>query len=462
MKYSFYHITDSHYFSKKNYDCDPWSLPQWHEQNSFRESEEILKKALELILNDEDTHTVIFTGDMTHHGDEPSHYALVELLNKFQSDGGNVFAFTDSHDYPWFDIFRIDKDGKAAPKEHMPKEQVLPLYKPFGKDKALDTFDDDTTYIAEVFPGLRYIALGYELTERGAQVSAELMEWVRRQTEKAKNVGCEVIMGAHYPLVTPQPVYNILAKANFFADGEELAAQFADMGIHLIFTGHSHIQRMQVRKSEKGSVIYNVQTASLTGCPPKMRKITIDTDKRTAEIKTVDMELPELNLGMPLLEYTRKGFLGSIETVPYNMEHDVEAFAETGGGITLPKEKILRHRKLVSKIGKIINGLTFGKVAAVTKKYHGLKKSEYLHIKDKKAVPFIFDIVASLYIGNPDVPRDSAEYKIAMALVKKAEKLIRILHIDLSNVPCGFTLSEIVEPLLYNSGIDDDNAVVQL
>lgn len=132
---------------------------------------------------------------MTHHGDEYSHYELTKLLYDFESHGGNVFTFTDCHDYPWFDIFKIDSEGKAAPKEHMKKEDVLLLYKPFGKDKAIAVFDDDTTYVAEILPGLRYIALGYDLTDRGAVVSGELMEWVKIQSEKAKKDGCEIIMG---------------------------------------------------------------------------------------------------------------------------------------------------------------------------------------------------------------------------------------------------------------------------
>lgn len=52
MVYSFYHMTDLHYYSKKNFGCDPWSLLQFNRQISFSESEEINRKAFQMILDD--------------------------------------------------------------------------------------------------------------------------------------------------------------------------------------------------------------------------------------------------------------------------------------------------------------------------------------------------------------------------------------------------------------------------
>ena len=467
MKHVFYHITDTHYYSKKNFALDPWSYPQFDDQMSFRESEEIIKKALQIILEDEETSTVIMTGDMTNHGETYSHEEMTALLRDFEAKGGKPYAVTDSHDYPWFDIFRIDEKGNRVPKEHMPREDVVPMYYPFGRDKASDTFDgDDTTYIAEILPGLRYIAMGYELTSEDGLTdpafSDEQMAWVKKHADEAKEDGAIIICGTHWPIVTPSPAYNILGKGNTFVNGEERAKELADMGIRLFFSGHTHIQYMGEITSDKGNKLYSVQTSALTGFPPKMRRITIDTDTGLVQIRTIDLDLPELNLGMSLTEYCRKGFLGSIEMIPYNMEHDIKAFAETGGGITLPKELIYKHPKIVSFIGKKINGLTCGTMAAFSKKYHGMKKSEYAHKKDDKVVPFLLDLVAHLYSGNANVEPESVEYKVTMAVVKKIEKLTKTFGIKLDKLLCGYTLSEVVDPLLYNSGLDDDNVDVMI
>lgn len=463
MIYSFYHLTDLHYYSKRNFACDPWSLPQPDGQISFRESEEINKKAFEIILNDSETKTVIITGDLTDNGDKFSHEEMSALLSNFTEKGGRPFVFTDSHDYPWFDIFKYDENGNKIPNEHLPEDEVIPMYYPFGRDKAIAVYDGDkNSYVAELFPKLRYIAMGYDYTSEDKlhdpKFSNSLMRWVTEQIRLAKKDGAAVICGTHWPVVLPSPVYGILAKGNTFVNGEECLRILADEDVGLFFSGHSHIQRIREVMSDIGNKIYSVSTSALVGFPPKMRKITIDTDKRTAEIRTINMEVPELNLDMSLTDYTRKGFLGSLEQIPYNMEHDVEAFAETGGGVTLPKDIILKHPKIVMFLGKKLNGLTYGKAAKFSSKYHNMEKEEYSNIAENKVVPFIFDIVAGLYQGNQSYSPDTAEYKIAMAVAKKLDDIASKLKINIPKILGGYSLSQMLKPLLYNSGIDDDNA----
>ena len=47
MIYNFYHITDVHYHSKRNFDCDWRTMPQPNTQICVLKSEEAFKKALE-------------------------------------------------------------------------------------------------------------------------------------------------------------------------------------------------------------------------------------------------------------------------------------------------------------------------------------------------------------------------------------------------------------------------------
>ncbi len=464
MIYNFYHVTDVHYFSKKNFACDYRTIPQPSTQICITASEEAFRKALEIIEKDEDTSTVIITGDLTNHGDAPSHEEMRALLREFTEKGGNPYVVTDSHDYPDFFIYTLDENGQKVPTEHLPKEEVVPSYYPFGRDKGFDTFGDDTTYIAEILPGLYYIALGYDyICIDGTDFpcfSDELMNWVKGHAEKIKEKGGVLICSTHRPVVTPSPAYEAMGKGNTFASGEKSMKQLADMGIRLFFSGHTHIQCMKEVISEKGNRIYSVQTSSLSGFPPKMRKITIDTEKGITDIRTIDIDLPELNLGMSFTDYARRGFLGIIENIPYNMEHDVEAFANTEGGITLPKNLILKHPKTVMFLGRKLNGLTYSKVADFSKKYHNLKENDYYEVKDKKFVDLALDLVSNLYRGNANYSPDTVEYKIMMGSVKKIEKLLSVFRVDIRKVLGGYTLSEFIEPLLYNSGLDDDNVTV--
>lgn len=461
MVYNFYHVTDVHYYSKKNFACDWHTYPQPSTQICILKSEEAFKKALDIIEKDEETSTVIITGDLTNHGESYSHEEVRDLLQEFTEKGGNPYVYSESHDYPDFFIYSIDENGEKVPTEHLPEEEVKNMYYPYGRDKAFDKYDgDDTSFIAEILPGLYYIAMGYTPSKNGPTLSDGLMAWVKGHTDKAREKGATVICSTHRPIITPSPAYEVMGKGNTFTDGKKRIRELADMGVKLFFSGHTHIQYMEEVTSEKGNKIYSVQTSSLSGFPPKMRKITIDTEKGTADIRTIDMELPDL--GMSFTEYARKGFLGIIEKIPYNMEHDVEAFANTEGGISLPKDKIMKHPKLVMFLGKKLNGLTYSKVAKFSKKYHDLKEKDIIDKKDRKFVDLVMELVANLYRGNASYSPDTAEYKITIGSFRKIEKLMSVLHIDSKKLLGGYTLAEFIEPLLYNSGLDDDNAVVSI
>lgn len=463
MVYSFYHITDVHYLSKKNFKCDWRTMPQPNTQICILKSEEAFRKALEIIRADDETDTVIITGDLTDHGESYSHEEVRDILREFTEGGGNPFVYTDNHDYPYFAIYGFGENGESIPMEHLPEDEVKEIYRPFGRDKAFDTFDDGTTYIAEILPDLYYIAMGYSSVEKNLHYpyfSDALMAWVKGHTEKAKEKGATVICSTHRPVVAPSPSYEVVGKGHSFSDGEASMKQLADMGVRLFFSGHSHIQCMKEIVSEKGNKIYSVQTSALTGFPPKMRKITVDTEKGTADIRTIDIDLPDL--GMTFTEYARKGFLGIIEEIPYNMEHDVEAFANTQGGVSLPKDLIMKHPKLVMFLGRKLNGLTYSKVAKFSKKYHNLKKADLENIKDKKFVDLILELIANLYRGNAPYSPDTAEYQITMGCFKKIEKIMKVIGKDSRELLGGYSLTEFVEPLLYNSGLDDDNVTVKI
>ena len=464
MIYSFYHITDVHYYSKSNFACDWRTLPQPNTQICVLKSEEAFRKALEIIEADADTNTVIITGDLTNHGEAYSHREVRDLLREFTEKGGSPYVYTDNHDYPNFPVYGYGENGEKIPAQHLPEDEVKAMYYPFGRDKAFDTYNDGTTYIAEILPGLYYIAMGYDVQDKDTlhnpYFSDELMVWVKDHIKKAKEKGATVICSTHRPIVPPSPAYAVVGKGHSFSDGDRRIKELADMGVKLFFSGHSHIQCMKEIISDKGNKIYSVQTSSIAAFPPKMRKITIDTEKGIADIHTIDIELPEL--GMPFSEYAKKGFLGIIEDIPYNMEHDVEAFANTDGGISLPKELILKHPKTVMFLGRKLNSLTYSKIARFSKKYHDLKESDLADKKDRKFVDLIMELVANLYRGNAHYSPDTAEYKITMGTFKKIEKLLSVLRVDSKKLLSGYTVSEFIEPLLYNSGLDDDNVTLEI
>ena len=207
----------------------------------------------------------------------------------------------------------------------MEKEEVLPLYRKYNVSKAISVYEDGESFVAEIFPGLRFVALCYEKSKSGLNFSEDYKKWLKNQSADAEESGAVLFGGIHPPIIAPNPVYSVISRENAFKNGEEVGAFLADMGLNLVFSGHCHMHGIQFSVSGENHPFYDVSTSSLVGCPPKMRRVTIDTELKVAQITTILMDLPEMNLGMSLEQYCRKGFWGSLEVIPYNMEHDVEA-----------------------------------------------------------------------------------------------------------------------------------------
>lgn len=366
MEFSFYHITDSHYFSKKNYDASPWETPRYNDQLTIRESEELLKGALDIVKADGDAKSVFLTGDITERGDIDSLNECYALLSEYDREL-SVYAFLDTHDY-FSDaaVTRFDAEGKryGVKIDNEPeKNSVRNAFKKFGTEKAKYVYTDGFTCFIEVSAGIYYIQLRNYENEKGFRVFDDAMiDWVVEKAEKLKKQGAFMFAGVHIPVMTPSPIYIILGNGSVPVNGEEIAERFADAGISFIISGHSHIHSIRRRVSKKGCVCYEIGTGSLGGYPGKIRKITIDTEQNKVTVKSLYVNPCELKLGKSVSEYGKEIFTESISPVFYNMEHNVEELLKTGGGVKFPEKAILKHKKLIMKMGKKINGLTFGKI----------------------------------------------------------------------------------------------------
>jgi hypothetical protein len=111
---------------------------------------------------------------------------------------------------------------------------------------------------------------------------------------------------------------------------------------------------------------------------------------------------------------------------------------------------------------KSYNVVLLGDVHYDHMKYHDMSKAEIEAVKDKKFVDLVLSIVSNLYRGNAAYSPDTAEYKIMMGCIRKIEKLHSLVRFDIGKVLEGYTLTEFIEPLLYNSEIDDDNVTLEV
>ena len=476
----FYLMTDLHFFSKRNWLADPYKWTRKPEQMQARESEEIIREAFDIVLADKETNTVIIPGDLTSNGEKTSHEDLLKIFEEYTAKGLRILVTTSTHDYRQKipDAFSAEDlhgamsfgyDENYEFKrfiECVPREKLRGMYAPYGRDKAVSVHEFSMSYTYDLDDEHRLLAINDDYMtnpERNHRrgFSNDQYEWIFGQINKAKAEGKKIVAVTHHPLLTPSPIYMLIGKNDMLDHNLNVASALADAGVNVIFTGHSHIHDIEYHTSKNGNLLYDISTSALVGYPPAMRKIEYRDDGKV-DVKTIVIQnLSRFDLkGQSLPEYCKESFFGMVKSMIGAMSKDFRTFAIYANSISIRYWTTYQFWWIFKAFGKFVNSLTLGKVYKVCKKESGLTKEDIAPIKDKKVVPIIVGFVEKLFAGNADIAPDTAEFKIIMGTVAILDDIVKSLGIKLKGLLGYNTLKEVVEPLVYNNGIDDYNALI--
>ena len=449
-------ITDAHYYSKK-LGTESQSYKEFNakSQKLVAKSGDVIRACFEKIKADE-CRNIIFCGDATCDGDCDSHREFISLLRELKERGKNVYAITSTHDYQDNSItYKYTGDKK----EEIPaatRDELKEMYREFGPDGAVSVFE--MSFVTEIDEKCRLFVLNSDRNGNGRSgFSNEHIEWIKRNAIEAKKEGKEIIAFTHHPLVSPSPFYSLIGKNDMMGEYEKIREILADCGFELVFTGHSHIHDISYIFSKNKNIFYDVSTSALAGYPAYMRRISVsENEYRITTEKAYDEgKYPDFD------EIIENQFFGMIKTTIKAAKTDVPLLAECLSAMSVPKKFSYRFGWLIKPIVKLIDRITFGTVYGWTKRENGLKKEDIVGIKDRKAVDFIIDLVMHLYSGNAPYNPDTPEYKIAMSLLGVIDSTLNAFHLPLSKFLKDFdSVGSLIEPLLYNSGIDDSDAVL--
>lgn len=469
MSVTFYHLTDLHMYSRDNWRSDPYSVPRLLDQIAYRETEDIFNTAIDQILQDKDVDIVIVTGDLTSVGDVKSHELVVKGLERLKEGGKRVYAYVASHDFPWENsAFYVDEMGSKHPVNGLgvDYQAASAYYKPYNVEVALEYNKDNDSIVVDLSEDVRYMALCVDYYKSNfPRITESSREWIKAQAAKAREEGKLLFASCHHPFLPPAPIYQVIGgEHDMVEDASGLCELLSEEGIDLIVTGHTHIHDVSYRIMNSGKAFYDVSTSALSASPPAMRKFTIDAKAHTVEVSTIVLQkLEGGKLEIPdLPSYCRDGFVGVIEKLLVAMGQDIDTFATIAVGISIKPETSYKYKGIILRVGKFLNNLTFGKLGNWSRKETGYKKADYADIKDKKVLPFLVSIVEKVYIGNADVSPDSREYRILLGTIAIVDSLVATLGIKLKSKLTVDTLSEFIEPLVFNNGIDDYEAVIHL
>ena len=243
------------------------------------ESGWIIDEFLNQCAEDDNVEFVLISGDLADNGKSiaQEHYDVAAKFAAFEEKTGKqIYVTVGNHD-AGLDCATTVEDFKR-------------IYHDFGYAEALTVVEDNCSYTADLGDKYRLISLDSCDPDKstGDGMSAEKMDWVRKQAQQAKADGRYPILMMHHNLLDHMPVQSIFSKDFIVQFHLSTADLFANWGIKLVFTGHEHCSDASTYTSTLGNVIYDFATTSLTMYPLQYRYFELTDDEIKYESRTVD------------------------------------------------------------------------------------------------------------------------------------------------------------------------------
>ena len=248
---------------------------------------------------------VLIPGDLTKDGELVSHQLVVSILTPLRTAGIPVIVVPGNHDIDNPEGYYFDGDEKRSAERTSP-EQFKQLYADFGYNQAYATDPASLSFVCEPLEGLVLLCLDtnmYEFNEyldRGGkrdynQTAGRLrpatITWALAEADKARAAGKQVVLMEHHNIVQHHDAQAKIQSEYIIEDYTSVSQQMARHGVHLAFTGHTHLQDIaayhyyDALKVRNDSIV-DVSTGSTISYPNPWRTIRVSGDFTRWEIAT--------------------------------------------------------------------------------------------------------------------------------------------------------------------------------
>lgn len=463
-KIKFYLMTDLHYYAPElGTSGKAYIKREVQDQTLLKESGAIIDSAIDLITADKEINIVLIPGDLTNNGEALSHKGIIKKLQRLKDAGKKVYVTTATHDFNSYDRFpEYSSDScyfreEKTPAEPTPREALAEMYRPFGMNDAISIEEESMSYAVMLGKKTRLLALNDDGNGRSfCGYFPKCLNWIKQQAKEAAKNHETVFAMTHHPLLPPMELYPVISQRDMLGDYKEVSKFLADLGIGIIFTGHTHIQNVKYFDTEKGNRIYDVNTASLVGYPSPIRKIELS--QKEVKIETLHIKNFEgLSSEMSVKEFFIRKFdtlvLGGIDAAV----NDHEKLADILNGLSVPRSFVDNNTFLIKAVGKILDNVTVGTVSKLIG-----SRADYTDIKNMKVKNLVANVIRNLYGGEQFYAPGTAEYEATMGMMQRLLELAK-KFIPKEKQPEIFSqLPLYISEILYDAGFDDNNCVLPL
>lgn len=245
----------------------------------YNQSGFIIDEFLRQCAENPDCRFVLITGDLATHGRDfaSEHEALAAKFRKFENETGKqVYVINGNHDNT--------SKGVISHKE------FVSIYHEFGYDEALSTDEGTCSYSVNLDD--EYTLVAFDSCDERYRVvpnnDLSRMNWAVKQIRKAKSEGRKVIMIMHHNLLEHNP-YQKITEKNYVVDTPySFAGLLADLGVKLVFTGHTHRENVTSYTSFAGNTVYDFSMPSLGNFPAEYKFVKITDEEINYETKKIE------------------------------------------------------------------------------------------------------------------------------------------------------------------------------
>lgn len=222
---------------------------------------------------------VLVTGDLATHGRDyvSEHETVAAKFRKFEQETGKqVYVINGNHD-----------NAKDKPGDH---KKFTEIYYEFGYDKAISTDEGTCSYSTDLNDEYTLVALD-TCDERYRVVpnnDVSRMDWTVKQIKAATKRGKKVIMIMHHNLLEHNPFQKLNEKNYVVNTPYSFAGLLADLGVKLVFTGHTHCTNTKSYTSFLGNTIYDFSMSSLGNFPAEYKFINMTNSEIKYETKKIN------------------------------------------------------------------------------------------------------------------------------------------------------------------------------
>ena len=290
-------LTDIHFLSPEL--ASPGKALSLYETTTGRTIED-LQSVLEVVFADilrEEIDILLITGDITNHGEQKSHFDFIEKLKPLKEAGIRIFVTPGNHDINIPDAKRYVGD-QVLPVQSVTANEFAELYEAFGYNEAISRDAASLSYLAEISDSTWLMSIDTNRYDEhtttsitGGRIKPETMNWMLDILEEARQRDIVVLGMMHHGLVEHMPFQNTFFSEYLIENWQTISESLADAGLKIIFTGHFHSNDITLRKSARGNIIYDVETASLAHYPFAYRIMSLTNSDLSIDSRFVT-EIP--------------------------------------------------------------------------------------------------------------------------------------------------------------------------